>query len=125
MIGTGVHHLSFTVADLERARDFYQGILGLETIPRPNLGIAGEWYGAGNAEIHLIELPEGASHAGTPPEKLTPLANHNAFAIDDYRETLAYLESKGVEVLPTSPERGQMWIRDPDGNVFELIAPPA
>jgi glyoxylase I family protein len=125
MLGTGVHHLSFTVVDLARAREFYEGILGLETIARPDFGVPGVWYGAGNAEIHLIELPPGATGAGTPPEKLTPLANHNAFAVDDYAKTLAQLQAQGVEVLETSPERGQMWIRDPDGNIFELIAPPA
>ncbi len=125
MLATGVHHLSFTVANLERAREFYEGILGLETIPRPDFGVAGVWYGAGNSEIHLIELPEGATGTGTPAEKLTPLANHNAFAIDDYVETLTFLQSKGVEIVETSAGRGQMWIRDPDGNIFELIAPPA
>lgn len=124
MLASGVHHLSFTVRDLERARPFYEGILGLETIPRPDFGIPGIWYGAGNSEVHLIELPSGVE-AGSPPEKLTPLANHNAFAIDDYQRVLDFLKSSDVEVLETSPERGQMWIRDPDGNVFELIAPPA
>ena len=92
MLGTGVHHLSFTVVDLERAREFYEGILGLETIARPDFGVPGVWYGAGNAEIHLIELPKGATGAGTPPEKLTPLANHNAFAVDDYSKTLSQLQ---------------------------------
>lgn len=123
MLAGRVHHLSFTVTDLERARAFYEGILGLDRIARPDLGIPGIWYGAGNAEIHLIELP-GGTGAGKPPEKLTPLANHNAFAIDDYRRVLDFLKSREVEVLETTPERGQMWIRDPDGNVFELIAPP-
>ena len=123
MIATGVHHLSFTVKNLERSREFYEGVMGLSTIERPDMGIGGVWYEAGNAEVHLIELPSGTPHA-SPAEKLTPLANHNAFAIDDYAKTLEYLKSKDVEVLETSPERGQMWIRDPDGNVIELIAQP-
>ena len=124
MLATGVHHLSFTVKDLESSREFYEGVMGLSSIERPDMGIGGIWYGAGNAQIHLIELPGGAASATPPTEKLTPLANHNAFAIDDYSKTLEFLKSKEIEVLETSPARGQMWIRDPDGNVLEPIAQP-
>lgn len=124
MITSGVHHLSFTVSDLDRSRRFYERVMGFETIPRPDFGVGGVWYGVGNAELHLIELPAGARVETAPkPEKITPLANHNAFAIDDYSKVLDYLKSEGVEVLETTPENGQMWIRDPDGNVLELIAP--
>ena len=119
MLANGVHHLSFTVTDLERSRAFYEGVMGLETIPRPDIGIGGIWYSAGNAEIHLIEVPGDDK----PQTKLTPRANHSAFAIDDYQRVLEQLKRLGIETLETSPERGQMWIRDPDGNVLELIAP--
>ena len=119
MRANSVHHLSFTVTDLESSRAFYEGVMGLETVPRPEFGIGGVWYSAGNAQIHLIEL-KGAEK---PATKLSPLANHNAFAIDDYQIVLEQLKSHEVEVLETTPEQGQMWIRDPDGNVIELIAP--
>ena len=119
MLANGVHHLSFTVTDLERSKAFYEDIMGLETVPRPDFGIGGVWYSAGNAQIHLIEL-KGREKAET---KLSPLANHNAFAIDDYQKVLEQLKEHAVEILETTPEQGQMWIRDPDGNVIELIAP--
>ena len=122
MIAKNLHHISFAVRDLARSQRFYQEILGLEPIERPDLGLAGAWYRAGNAEVHLIVTPEGVD-VGTRPPGLTPLANHQAFAVDDYAKTLDFLEARGVEVLRTTAEAGQMWIRDPDGNVIELIAP--
>ncbi len=125
MIVGAVDHISFSVSDLERSRRFYEGVLGLGTIPRPDFGgLPGVWYGAGNCQVHLIQRPPDAD-LGTPPPALSPLANHQAFAIDDYEKTLAHLRQHGVEVLETTPENGQMWVRDPDGHVIELIDPGA
>jgi catechol 2,3-dioxygenase-like lactoylglutathione lyase family enzyme len=121
MIARSVHHISFAVRDLARSQHFYQEILGLERIERPDLGLPGVWYRAGNAEVHLIATPEGVD-VGSAAPSLTPLANHQAFAVDDYAKTLDFLEAREVEVLRTTPEAGQLWIRDPDGNVIELIA---
>lgn len=124
MLARGVHHVSFAVSDLARARRFYEGVLELEAIPRPDLGLPGIWYRAGASEVHLIATPPGAN-VGSAPERLTPLANHSAFAIDDYAATLAHLKARQVEVLETNAERGQLWVRDPDGNVLELIVAAA
>jgi len=121
MIATRVDHLSFAVSDLGRSRRFYVGVLGLVTLVRPDLGLPGIWYGAGNAEIHLIQTPDGAD-VGTRPGSITPLANHNAFAVSDYQTTVDHFKRAGVDVLETSAERGQLWVRDPDGNVLEFIA---
>jgi catechol 2,3-dioxygenase-like lactoylglutathione lyase family enzyme len=116
------HHISFGVSDLERARAFYGGLLGLPEIERPDFGFAGAWYQAGEAQVHLIALPDGFE--GTKPSPtLNPITNHAAFEIADYDTVLAELQAKGVEVLPTGPEVGQLWIRDPDGNIIELIQP--
>jgi glyoxylase I family protein len=122
MIAKSVHHVSFAVSDLARSLAFYQGLLGLEPVERPDFGIPGAWLSVGNAQVHLIETPAGAE-VGAPPPGLSPLANHQAFAIEDYGATLGRLRDRGVEVLETSPDQGQLWIRDPDGNVIELIDP--
>jgi catechol 2,3-dioxygenase-like lactoylglutathione lyase family enzyme len=112
--------MSFPVTDLARARRFYEEVLGLRSIPRPDLGaIGGIWYAAGPCEVHLIEVPDGID-VGGPPPKLNPLARHAAFAVADYDETLALLQSKGLEILE-SRRSGQLWVCDPDGNIIELI----
>ena len=121
MIAQYVHHVSFSVADLERSRAFYEDLLGLERIPRPDFGIPGLWLGSGQAQIHLIAVPAEVD-VGTRPDGISPVVNHCAFAIEDYAKTLDALRGRGVEVLETNPEQGQMWIRDPDGNVIELIS---
>jgi catechol 2,3-dioxygenase-like lactoylglutathione lyase family enzyme len=115
--------MSFPVRELARSRRFYEGVLGLQTIPRPDLGaIAGVWYAAGPCEVHLIETPPGVD-PGAPPSRLNPLARHAAFAVESYDETLAHLRAHGLEVFE-SRAGGQMWVQDPDGHIIELIVSP-
>ena len=87
MLTESLHHISFAVTDLARAREFYEGLLGLESIPRPDFGIAGIWYAAGNAEVHLIQTPGGQAAAPTE-DPISPLGNHQAFGIRDYDDIL-------------------------------------
>ncbi len=122
MIVKRAHHVSFGVSDLDAARAFYADLLGLREVERPDFGFPGAWYQAGEAQVHLIALPEGFEGV-RPSPTLTPITNHAAFEVDDYEKTLAEVEARGIEVLRTSPEVGQLWIRDPDGNNIELIQP--
>jgi catechol 2,3-dioxygenase-like lactoylglutathione lyase family enzyme len=124
MIPRRAHHVSFAVGDLERSKRFYEDVLGLEALPRPDFGIAGAWYRAGDVQLHLIARPGGVG-AERAPQPLSPIANHPAFGIDDYPETLALLQPRGIEVLETRPGVGpQMFLSDPDGNVIELTTDP-
>ena len=119
-ISVTAHHMSFPVSDLARSRAFYEDVLGLQTIPRPDLGaLGGVWYGAGACEVHLIEMPAGAAMT-PPPSALSPIDRHAAFAVADYDETLAHLKRHGLDVVE-SPGGGQMWVQDPDGHIIELI----
>ncbi len=117
------HHMSFPVADLERSRAFYEGVLGLVEIERPDIfGVDGAWFRAGPGEVHLIVAPADAD-LGSPPPVCDPRARHAAFAVADYEETVAHLEAAGLEVFRTNAEMGQCWVQDPDGHVIEFIVP--
>ena len=122
MLAHGVDHISFTVADLETSLHFYREILGFEVIPRPDFGIPGAWLRTGTSQVHLIAKPED-HESKEPGGRFTPLANHQAFAVADYQKTIDHLKSHGLEVMETSPEQGQLWVQDPDGNVIEFLIP--
>lgn len=122
MIARRLHHVSFTVSDVEAARRFYAGVLGLREIPRPDFGFPGAWFEIGEAQVHLIQPPEGAP-VDTPPPRLSPVAGHAAFEIEDYEAVREALRARGVEPLETGADVGQLFLADPDGNVIELIRP--
>jgi catechol 2,3-dioxygenase-like lactoylglutathione lyase family enzyme len=122
MITKGAHHISLAVAEIEPARAFYGGLLGLPEIERPDFGFPGAWYQAGPVQLHLIETPSGVD-AGSPAAKLTPLANHIAFEIEDYAGVKARLEEAGHEVFGLGEQVGQLFVRDPHGNMVEFIQP--
>ncbi len=116
------HHVSVQCSDVDRARAFYEGVLGFEQTQRPDFGFPGVWYQLGDVQVHLIgEIP--GMDRSTPPKNLSPAATHLAFQIDDYREALEALEAKGVEAVGLGEEVGQLFVRDPDGNIIELIVP--
>jgi len=121
MIARRMDHVSFAVRDLGRSLTFYRDVLGLELAPRPDLGFPGAWLQAGEAQVHLIQIPSDFD-AGSPPPALNPIAGHAAFGIDDYDAALSALRGRGLEVLTLGADAAQMWVRDPDGNIIELIA---
>jgi catechol 2,3-dioxygenase-like lactoylglutathione lyase family enzyme len=56
---SGVSHVSVTVTDLEAARGFYGGVLGLREIARPAFGFPGVWYALDrDLSLHITVKPE-------------------------------------------------------------------
>jgi glyoxylase I family protein len=115
-----VDHVSFSVRDLERSLRFYCDVLGLEKAPRPDLGFPGAWLTVGDSQIHLLQVPEGFD-GGTPAADLNPIASHAALGIEDYDAVRTLLREQGLPVFELEAS-GQMWVKDPDGNIIELIS---
>lgn len=110
-----LHHASIRVDDLERSRAFYERLLGLRAIERPELGVAGRWYGIGAGQLHLIECAASGM-------ALDPRGPHFAIEVADLDAARRELAAAGLEVL--DPGGAQLWVRDPDGYVVELTAAP-
>jgi glyoxylase I family protein len=117
----GMNHISFPVRDLARSVHFYCDVLGLAPIPRPDLPFPGAWLAHNGIQVHLIQPPEGVE-LGSPPPSLNPLGGHVAFSIVDYDAVVSALHDAGIETLEAGTEVGQLWVRDPDGHLVELIA---
>ncbi|MDR4886396.1 glyoxalase [Bacillus sp. HNG] len=116
-----LHHVSLTVTNLEKAKDFYSNILCLQEIERPNFDFPGAWYSVGNQQLHLIVLPE--SQTIRKDKSLSSREGHFALRVENYYDTLNWLSMHNVTVLekPDSISGfAQIFCADPDGNLIEL-----
>ena len=106
--------------DLARAREFYEGVLGLT--PTRDLGVE-VVYRAGQSEFDVYETPS----AGTAQHTL------GTFIVDDVRAAVDELRTQGVVfeeydfpglktidgVAQAGPDK-VAWFKDPDGNILAL-----
>lgn len=113
-------HASLLVADLGRARAFYEGILGLSPSPaRPEMSFAGVWYDVGQGQIHLINLPNPDPVEGRPDHGGRD--RHTALGVVDWETLKASLDRAGVPYTLSRSGRRALFVRDPDGNALELV----
>ena len=130
-----IHHVSIPVTDLAGAERFYEDVLGLKKITRPDFPFGGAWYRAGDRDLHLI-VPEPDDDPTLRGDK--PIDSHDthfAIRVRSYARALEHLRSKGYrEDLPETDllrlranptgKAGfpQIYILDPDRNVIEINA---
>lgn len=117
-----IGHVHLKVSDLDRAIDFYSGVLGFEVTQR--YGTQAAFLGAGGYHHH-IGLNTWESAGGTPAPKGHTGLYHTAFLYPD-RATLAdalrRVSNAGI-TLTGAADHGvseAIYLDDPDGNGVEL-----
>src|SRR5512147_1742208 len=92
----GLLHATFVVQDLQRARQFYEGVLGLElNSTRPEMSFPGVWYDVGpNQQIHLMQLP--SPEFGLQRPEHGGRDRHVALAVSDLALLVRQLEGAGI-----------------------------
>jgi predicted enzyme related to lactoylglutathione lyase len=113
----------FSVDDLDRARTFYEQVLGLRTSPEAMDGVMTLHVGGDRG---VLVYAKGAAHT---PATYTVLN----FPVADVDAAVAELSGRGVQFLhydhPPTDGTGVMraggpliaWFADPAGNVFSVI----
>ena len=126
-----LHHVALPVSDLNRAREFYTGLLGLKEIERPNFPFGGAWYQVGDRQLHLIVASDPTFRSG---KGVNAQDGHWAVRVKSFRRALDYLRSKGyregteagmqsMRVSPAGPTGfPQIHLMDPDRNMIEINA---
>lgn len=116
---TGINHVSFIVSDLEAAREFYQSVLGLTLVKRPNLGFPGYWLDLGGGQtLHLLAVDDPYHDV---PRPIHPGRDrHLALNVKNLEVAIEKLCQSGVEFRLSQSGRKAIFFCDPDLNVIEL-----
>ena len=118
---TQLDHVAIHVADVEKSCRFYEEVLGLSRIPRPDFDFPGAWFRLGaEQELHLI----GGREENFPSASR---GNHYALSVEsmaDVEERLKDLDRtfSGPRARPDGAM--QIFLSDPDGHVIELCTAP-
>lgn len=119
-----LHHYSVLVQDLQRALDFYTGLLGLRVNQsRPQLGYPGAWLDVGDCQIHLMQLP--VSPTNNQPVPHGGRDRHIALEVVEIEALKMALEHAAIPYTVSKSGRQALFCRDPDGNAIEFLMPPA
>jgi lactoylglutathione lyase len=149
---SGLFHVSFTVEDLERSKDFYGRLLGLELVHevRHDQPYTSVQVGFANADLkaaafripgqrperstHVLELIEYVHPKGVKLDTRTNNIGsaHLAFAVDDIHAEVERLRREGVRfrsdpvAITAGPNAGgwTVYFLDPDDITLELVQPP-
>jgi len=123
MLYEALHHAAVVVSDLERAKRFYGGVLGLQELgSRPAFAFPGAWYAIGPTDqLHLIVHDEAKTARGSMT--IDSKDGHFALRVRDASEVRARLEAARWP-FDDRPESitgwHQLFTIDPDGNVLEF-----
>jgi len=137
------NHVGISVSDIERSIAFYRDMFGMQQlcdvfpfgdervqaimdIP----GVTGRMcmIGKDNLQLELFEFTGGRAKDANYPVSDHGYS-HFGFEVDDVDATYARLKEAGVRIhSPVITFDGgirAIYARDPDGNVFEALQPPA
>ncbi|MGZ8187412.1 MAG: VOC family protein [Methylosarcina sp.] len=114
-----LHHASIIVADTATALAFYNGVLGLPQIDRPDLGFPGAWLKVGSQQIHLLELESPDPATGRPEHGGRD--RHFALTVLSLAPVLEALNKNGIRYSLSKSGRKALFCRDPYGNAVEFI----
>ena len=121
-----LNHVSITVTDVAKAREFYGTVLGLPEIPRPAFNFPGIWYGLGNGlSLHII-LNDELVRPAVEREKIEAQYPHFALWTEDADATAGKIGELGLpcrDVVSGPTGLRQIFVKDPDGNMVEFIGP--
>jgi len=112
-----IHHVQVAMppGHESEALEFYQGVLGLENVPKPEAleRRGGVWFRAAGVELHV-----GVEDNFRPSRKA-----HVAFLVNDLRVLVERLLEADVRIVEDLPLEGydRLYIYDPFGNRIELM----
>lgn len=108
------NHTALVIRDLAKCKWFYEEVLGLKPIPRPDFGFPGAWYQVGDSQLHLMVMEE----------RIPDSMRHLAFETEDFGQAKDELAQNAIAIVEGPAKRvdgsDYLFCKDPDGNLVEI-----
>src|SRR5436309_284244 len=133
---TVFNHVGLCVADRERSRRFYEGLLGfafwwdlelpdegtekLLQLDRP-IGVRATYLVRDGFVLELIDYSKRDVHAGRQRAMDQVGLTHMSLSVSDLSAVLAQVDEFGGSVIAETVTEQFAMIRDPDGQLIELL----
>lgn len=134
---TVVNHVGLCVRDIDKAKTFYEQVLGfsernrmrvpdqfttgLLRVPEP-VGLTAVYLVRDGFTIELIHFDREGNDPARERSFTQPGITHISLCVDDVQATCALVEEHGGEVLRDTEIPGMaVMVRDPDGQTLELL----
>jgi catechol 2,3-dioxygenase-like lactoylglutathione lyase family enzyme len=131
------NHTGQVVTDLERSKRFYQDVLGFEfwyeinppdeataklSSLEPPLGVTASYLCRDGFVLEFLHYSEPGATAPYRPRTMNePGLTHLSISVDDIRATAEKAVEYGGEILEDTDLGMAIFIRDPDGQLLELL----
>ena len=121
----GIDHAAIVVSDMDRAFNFYSGVLGLDVILDGRESGGQKKSFLGNKKQVLIALTEDENRAAGGAA-FTEGVNHIAFLVSDLEKSSLLLKEKGVSFIEEKKDKNgkitAYHFLDPDGLELEICS---
>jgi len=110
-----IDHVAIDITNVERAKAFYGGVLGLQEIPRPtSFTFGGAWYQIGPEVLHLVARDE----------KFAEAPHHFCLWVRDVAAVAKIVEGAGYPVVWDTKYKirgvDRFFVFDPSDNRIEI-----
>jgi catechol 2,3-dioxygenase-like lactoylglutathione lyase family enzyme len=137
---TTVNHVGLCVSDLERSRRFYRDALDFEPVRdlrvpdrgtsrllrvEPPVGLTAAYLRREGFVLELLHFDRPGNDPARDRSFTEPGLTHLSFTVDDLDRARARVAELGGEVLADTDVGVAVMVRDPDGQLLELLAPGA
>lgn len=136
-----LNHVGHHVADLDRSIGFYTEVFGFEVLSRLEIpdgvaskllrvpepvGLTAVYLGLGGAVLELLHLDRPGNEPARERSFAQPGLTHLSLTVDDVAAACDAVRAHGGEVLTDTDMGGRaIMVRDPDGQLLELLPPGA
>lgn len=135
-MATVANHVGLCVTDLDRSRRFYEEALGFEfqrdlrppddltgkLLDVPSPGLTAVYLTMGSFVLELLHFDRPQNPPFRPRVFNEPGLTHLSLSVDDIPATLDAVRRCGGSVVESSDLGMAVLVRDPDGQLLELLA---